>query len=218
MNVMIVDDTRLMRDGIATLLRAHGHTVVAQAANGRDAITQATAANPDLVLMDIRMDTNDGVEATRVIKAKHPEMKVVVLTGSDDTDDLLEAMRSGADGYLLKDLTAEELLEELDTVARNGVCMSPSMAGKLFKEVRGRSEAPRLDHINADLSAREIEVLELIGQGYSNPVIGSRLFVTENTIKYHVKRIRGKLNLENRSQLVAWAARRSRNPLAAVSA
>lgn len=207
MNVMVVDDTRLMRDGIANLLRAQGHKVVAQAANGRDAIAQASTARPDLVLMDIRMDVTNGLEATRIIKTKHPDMKIVILTVSDDEEDLLEAVRSGADGYLLKDMTAEQLFEELDTVARGGAAISKSLAGKLLEEFRRQSKGPGAGRSNAALSARELEVLELVAQGHSNRAIGEHLIVSENTIKYHMKRILDKLHLENRAQVVAWAER-----------
>jgi two-component system NarL family response regulator len=156
--------------------------------------------------MDLRMPQMNGVEATRLIKARRPDMKVVILTVSDDEDDLVEAVKSGADGYLLKDITAEGLLEELQTLSRGEAVITKSLAGKLLDELRkGRRSGNVPDQ--AALSARELEVLEHVASGLSNKETASRLYITENTVKYHMKRILEKLQLENRAQVIAWAAR-----------
>lgn len=206
MRVMLVDDTRLFRDGIANLLRAQGHDVVAEAGSGGEAVAKAAEVRPDLVLMDIRMAGMNGVEATRTIKAQQPQIKIVMLTVSEDEEDLLEAVKSGADGYLLKNITSNELFEELQTMERGGAVITRSLAGKLLEEFRRKGRREDTTRQTA-LSPRELELLGLVAAGASNREAAARLFISENTVKYHMKRILEKLQLENRAQVVAWAAR-----------
>lgn len=208
MKVMVVDDTRLFREGIANLLRAQGHEVVDEAADGQQAIAKAASVKADLILMDLRMPVVNGLEATRVIKAEQPQMKIVMLTVSDEEEDLLEAVKSGADGYLLKDITSRQLFEEMEVLRLGGTVMTKSLAGKLLHEFRRRSK----EHTGpeASLSPREIEILGMVAAGFSNRAIAEKLVISENTVKYHMKRILEKLHLDNRAQVIAWAARHVR--------
>lgn len=206
MNVLVVDDTRLFREGIANLLRAQGHQVVGEAADGREAIAKAAALNPELILMDLRMPVLDGLGATQAIKAQQPQVKIVLLTVSDDEDDLLEAVKRGADGYLLKDITADELFNEIETLRQGGAVITKSIAGKLMREFQRPAKEREKPSPNS-LSARELEVLRAVSTGCSNKETAEQLFISENTVKYHMKRILEKLQLDHRAQVVAWAAR-----------
>ncbi|MBM3935445.1 MAG: response regulator transcription factor [SAR202 cluster bacterium] len=208
MKVMLVDDRQLVRDGVASLLRTRKHEVVAQAGNGREALAALRSVHPDVILMDIRMPEMGGLEATRLIKAQYPDIKVVMLTVSDDERDLFEAVKSGAHSYLLKDLDAGEFFDALDSIQRNEAVVPARLAGKPLEEFRSKSTRGA-DAGPDGLSQREQEVLELVAQGQTNKQVAERLFITENTVKYHMKNILDKLHLQNRSQVIAWAARYS---------
>ena len=209
MRVMLVDDRSLMRDGVASLLRSQGHEVAGEASNGQEALDLVTEVNPDLILMDIRMPVMGGLEATRAIKARYPDTKIVMLTVSDDENDLFEAVKSGAHGYLLKDLEAKEFFEALEAIQRGEGVVPTRLAGNLLKEFR--DQATRVDASAADdvLSAREHDVLNHVSQGLTNKEVAEQLFISENTVKYHMKNILDKLHLRNRAQVIAWAARRN---------
>ncbi len=211
MRIMLVDDRLLVRDGIASLLRARGHEVVAEANNGREALEKVGQALPDLVLMDIRMPQMNGLEATRLIKARYPDMKIVMLTVSDDEQDLFEAIKSGAHGYLLKDLEASQFFEALDDIATGQAVLPTRLAGKLLEEFRSQARRAGGAEEGELLSAREQEVLTLVAQGLTNKEVAEKLYISENTVKYHMKNILDKLHLQNRAQVIAWAARQGRN-------
>lgn len=206
---MLVDDRPLTRSGIASLLRAHGHEVVAQAGNGREALEKIGQVAPDLILMDILMPEMGGLEATRLIKAQHPELKIVMLTVSDDEQDLYEAIKSGADSYLLKDLEASQFFEALDAIQRGEAVVPTRLAGRLLEEFRAQSTQAGPKE-SETLSLREQGVLSLVAQGCTNKEVAEQLFISENTVKYHMKNILDKLHLQNRTQVIAWAARRDR--------
>ena len=140
MRVMLVDDRPLVRNGIASLLRSHGHEVVAEANDGEEALHLVNGLSPDLILMDIQMPVMGGLEATRLIKARHPDTKIVMLTVSDDENDLFEAVKSGAHGYLLKDLEAPEFFEALDAIDRGEAVIPTRLAGNLLTEFRSKSQ------------------------------------------------------------------------------
>lgn len=205
LRVLLADDHALFRAGLASLLRAWGLQVVGQAANGQEAIARAGELSPDLVFMDINMPGMNGLEATRAIKAAHPEVKVIVLTVSDDEQHLFEAIKSGAEGYLLKNLREEEFADLVNRIGRGEPVMSPGLAKKLLQEFarlrqdKGRSEIETL------LTDRERDVLEHVARGATNKEIGAALFISENTVNYHMKNMLGKLHLRNRAQVVAWA-------------
>ncbi|MDQ7820827.1 MAG: response regulator transcription factor [Armatimonadota bacterium] len=205
--VLLADDHALFRDGIRSLLEARGVEVVGEAADGREAVEAALRLRPDVVLMDVAMPGVDGLEATRAIKAHLPDTKVVMLTVSDDDRTLFEALRSGAHGYLLKNLQAEEFFDLLAGIDRGEAPLSPSLAGRILDEFR-RGKRPAERPGPDELTDREMEVLRAVSLGASNREIAARLRISENTVKYHIKNILDKLHLRNRAEVVAYAARR----------
>lgn len=208
MKVMLADDRALMRDGIASLLRSRGHEVVAEASNGREALEKVAMVSPDLILMDIRMPVMDGLEATRLIKARYPSLKIVMLTVSDEEQDLFEAIKSGAHGYLLKDLEAAQFFEALEAIEKGQAVLPTRLAGKLLEEFRSQAKTVGEAEESQALGARGQDVLALVAQGLTNKEVAERLFISENTVKYHMKNILDKLHLQNRAQVIAWAVRR----------
>lgn len=205
--VLLVDDQLLFRKGLRALFDEEAEfEVVGEASDGRAGIELARTTKPDAILMDINMPVCNGVEATRIIKAEMPEVKVVALTVSDDDQDLFEAIKVGAQGYLLKDLRPEDLFEMLRAVIRGETPISPAIAGKLLNEIRKR---PRHEESETgwDLTARELEVLQLVAEGLGNAEIAGRLFIVEGTVKNHLHNILEKLHLENRVQAAAYAIR-----------
>ncbi len=207
MRVMLVDDQPLVRNGIASLLRARGHMVVAEAGDGREALARVGQAMPDLILMDIRMPNMGGLEATRLIKTRYPEVKIVMLTVSDDEQDLFDAIKSGAHSYLLKDLEAAQFFEALEAIQRGEAVVPTRLAGKLLEEFRAQARRVGKSDDTEPLSLREQEILGLVAQGLTNKEVADQLHISENTVKYHMKNILDKLHLQNRAQVIAWAAR-----------
>ncbi len=207
MRVLLADDHALFRAGIASLLKAWGLEVVGQAGDGEEAVLRARQVHPDLIFMDISMPRRNGLEATRMIKAEMPDVKIVMLTVSDDDTNLFEAIKSGAEGYLLKNLREEEFARLLSRVGQGEPLISPSLAAKLLREfARLNSEQ---GHAAADeLTDREKEVLAQVARGATNKEIATTLFISENTVNFHMKHILAKLHLRNRAQVVAWAHER----------
>ncbi|MFZ5824703.1 MAG: response regulator [Bacillota bacterium] len=210
--VLLVDDQRLMRDGMRTLLSLEPDlAVVGEAGDGREAVAAALAQQPDVILMDIRMPTMNGVEATREIRRALPAVRVLILTTFDDDDLVMDALLEGASGYLTKDLPAEEIAAAVRKVQNGGVIMPPPIAAKVVAELARRS-SPHPFHLSdagplGELTEREVEVLRLLGQGYSNKEIGEALFITEGTAKNHVSSVIEKLRLRDRTQAALWAVR-----------
>ena len=203
MRILIVDDHALFRESLRSLLTARDLEVVGEASNGREAVEQAWKLKPDVVLMDLAMPEVDGLTATKHLAAELPDIKVVILTASDDDESLFEAIKAGAKGYLLKDLEAEEFFSLLSAVGRGEPALTPSLAKKLldeFAKPAGRSEDPDA------LTDREQEVLELMVSGVTtNRKLAKQLVISENTVKFHVRNILDKLHLHNRAQVVAYA-------------
>jgi DNA-binding NarL/FixJ family response regulator len=205
--VLIADDHALFRDGLRSLLEAHGITVVGEARNGREAVESARRHRPDVVLMDLTMPELGGLGATRLITAEMPGVAVVVLTASEDDDDLFEAIKSGAQGFLPKDLEAVHFFELLEGVTRGEPALTPLLARKVLGAFARPAPAPAAAPPEA-LTERERSVLELLVQGVtSNRELADRLYVSENTIKYHLRNILQKLHLQNRAQVIAYAVR-----------
>lgn len=203
MRILIADDHSLFRDGLRSLLAAEGHEVIGEAKNGREAVELARRLRPDLVLMDVQMPELDGIAATRLIAAEMPEMKVVILTASDEEAKLFDAIKSGAQGYLLKNLEAEEFFELLERAQRGEPALTPTLARKLLQEFARPAETAQ-----ETLTAREREVLELMVEGVtSNRKLAKRLDLSENTVKFHVRNILDKLRLHNRAEVVGYALR-----------
>jgi len=208
MKVLLADDHALFRAGIASLLRAAGHKMVGEAGNGIEALERTRELRPDLVLMDITMPRCGGLEATRLIKAEMPEVKIVIVTVSHDDADLFEAVKSGAEGYLLKDMSNEEFERTLDGIADGEAPLSQGLAGKILEEFArvSRGEGATEDDHDA-LTDREGEVLRLVTEGKTNKEIAAALFIAESTVNFHMKNILSKLHLRNRAEAVAYALR-----------
>lgn len=208
MRVLLADDHALFLEGLRNLLTVHGIQVVGIARNGLEAVEKAGQLRPDIILMDIRMPVCDGISATRMIKAEWPECKIVMLTTSSEEPDLLEAVKSGANGYLLKSLEAGPFLSYLQGLERGEAAVSREMAGVLLKAIShngefGKSGRPELGA--GELTPRQIEILQLVAQGLSNKELAGRLSVSEHTIKYHLGEIYQRLHLKNRDQAVEYA-------------
>ncbi|MFE4665796.1 response regulator [Streptomyces sp. NPDC056716] len=195
--VLVVDDQRLIREGIASLLRARpGVTVVGTAVDGRDAVAQALELRPDVVLMDVRMPELDGVEAAAVLRARAPECRVVMLTTFDDEEYVVQALRAGASGYLLKDLPADRLAQAVRLAHAGVTQLDSSVVGHLTAALPAAPEPPPA----VPLSPRETDILRLLARGHTNREIATRLHLSEGTVKNHVSRILGRLSLRDRTQ------------------
>ncbi len=207
--VLVVDDQRLVREGIASLLNIQeGISVVGEAVDGREAIDKALALRPDIILMDVRMPVMDGIVATAHIHRQLPDCQVIMLTTFDDDEYIVKSLRAGAVGYLLKDIPASQLARAAQ-LAHSGIYqLEPSVAGKLVGMVSGRAEraaaAPALP-ADTDLTERELEVLRLIGTGATNREIADQLVVSEGTVKNHVSNILSRLGLRDRTQATLYA-------------
>lgn len=209
MRVLLADDHALFRAGIASLLRAWGMEVVGQASNGLEAVDLAGRLRPDLVLMDVGMSPCNGLEATRLLTASLPEVKVVIVTVSEDEHDLFEAIKSGAEGYLLKGMSEAELEVTLTRIAAGEPALSPGLAAKILDEFArmAREGAGRPAGPEDELTDREREVLRHVADGATNREIAAALYITENTVGFHMKNILAKLHLKNRAQAAAFAIR-----------
>ncbi len=209
MRVLLVDDHVLFRKGLASLIDPlEDMEVVGEAGDGREALERARELMPDLILMDIQMPGWDGLKATRLIKEEMPYVKIVMLTVSDDDKDLFEAIKSGAEGYLLKDIEPEELFELLRGVHRGEAPVSGLTAARILDEfTRLAQEGDRYPSAGESLTPREKEVLQLVAQGATNKEIASQLFITENTAKNHLRNILEKLHVQNRIQAAVYAVR-----------
>jgi DNA-binding NarL/FixJ family response regulator len=205
LRVVLADDHPLFRDGIASLLRARGYDIVGEAGTGLEALEQIRRTHPDLVLMDIHMPGLDGLGATRVVASEMPEVRVVILTVSDDDDDVFEAIKSGAQGYLLKNSDTRSFFDFIESAARGETPLSGRLATRIFREFARRMNNEEADAPDETLSEREKQVLVLAAEGLTNREIAGRINLSENTIKYHFKNILEKLHLRNRAQAVAYA-------------
>jgi len=200
--VLVVDDQRLVREGIASLLGIQpGIAVVGTAADGKEAIESALTHRPDVVLMDVRMPEMDGVEAVAVLRRRAPDCRVVMLTTFDDEEYVVQALRAGAAGYLLKDLPAAELAEAV-RLAHAGVTQLDRAAARHV--VAALSTHPAPAPVDA-LTNRETDVLRMVAAGATNREIATRLFLSEGTVKNHISRILGRLGLRDRTQAAIYA-------------
>ncbi|CAN5824740.1 response regulator transcription factor [soil metagenome] len=207
MRVLIADDHALFRDGLRSLLEARGVDVVAEAKDGGEAIALARLHRPDIVLMDLMMPVTNGLAATRLISVEMPLVRVVVLTASEDDADLFEAVKSGAQGYLSKNLEAQELFAFLDGVMKNEPALTPGLARKVLGEFARNGSGIVKPPVSV-LTDREQDVLVLLTEGVtSNKELAERLFISENTVKYHLRHILQKLHVNNRAQVIAYALR-----------
>jgi DNA-binding NarL/FixJ family response regulator len=206
--VLVVDDQELCRRGL-TMLRAAepGVEVAGEAGDGLEGTSLAATAAPDVVLLDIRMPKRSGIEACQSIKEVAPSAKIIMLTVSDEEGDLYDAVKNGASGYLLKDSSIEEVAQAIRVVADGQSLISPSMAVKLLDEFKQMTRSDRQQVPSPRLTDRELEVLKLVAQGLNNREIAKRLFISENTVKNHVRNILEKLQLHSRMEAVMYAVR-----------
>ncbi len=206
--VVVVDDQELFRRGLTMLLNAEPDIeVVGEASNGAGAVELAAVEGPDVVLMDVRMPKQSGIESCLAMKAAAPTARIIMLTVSDDEADLYDAVKNGASGYLLKDSSIDEVSQAIRVVADGQSLISPSMAIKLLDEFKQMSRGERTVASSPKLTERELEVLRLVAQGLNNREIAKQLFISENTVKNHVRNILEKLQLHSRMEAVMYAVR-----------
>ncbi|GAB2753988.1 response regulator [Nocardioides pakistanensis] len=206
--VAVVDDQELFRRGLTMLLGVEEDIeVVGEAGDGVAATELAATAVPDVILMDVRMPKRSGIEACVSIKDVAPSAKIIMLTVSDEEADLYDAVKNGASGYLLKDSSIDEVAQAIRVVADGQSLISPSMAVKLLDEFKQMTRSDRQQVPTPRLTDRELEVLKLVAQGLNNREIAKRLFISENTVKNHVRNILEKLQLHSRMEAVMYAVR-----------
>jgi DNA-binding NarL/FixJ family response regulator len=212
--VLVADDHALFRRGLEMVLESEADIeVVAEASNGKEALDFAIEQVPDLVLMDVRMPAaggiDGGIDATQAIKDEVPNAKILMLTISDEEEDLYDAIKAGASGYLLKEISIEEVADAIRQVHQGQSLISPSMATKLLTEfaAMARKDEEKQQMPAPKLTSREMEVLQLVAQGLNNRDIAKELYISENTVKNHVRNILEKLHLHSRMEAVVYAVR-----------
>jgi two-component system NarL family response regulator len=206
--VAVVDDQELFRRGLTMLLSVETDiSIVGEAGDGATAAALAAATAPDIVLMDVRMPRLSGIEAITAVRNAAPDARIVMLTVSDEEADLYEAIKGGASGYLLKDASTDEVAQAVRVVADGQSLISPSMAMKLLDEFKQMSRADRSQPATPRLTERELEVLRFVAKGLNNREIAKQLFISENTVKNHVRNILEKLQLHSRMEAVMYAVR-----------
>ncbi|MCP4125775.1 MAG: two-component system response regulator NarL [Gammaproteobacteria bacterium] len=204
-SVISIDDHPLFRKGVSDLIDMDSSlSLVAEADNGKDGLRLAQQHNPDLILLDINMKGMDGLETLKAIKDTDVDSRIMMLTVSDNEDDVVTALRLGADGYLLKDMEPEDILESIKTGASGKIIISERLTQLLAQALREEAKGPKNGAL-LDLTAREKEILGLIANGMSNRAIGDSLNISEGTVKVHVKHILKKLNLKSRVEAAVWS-------------
>src|SRR3954452_8624906 len=202
---MVVDDHPMWRDGVARDLTEAGFAVVATASTGTEALTRAAAVRPRVVVLDLQIPAPSGVEVTRRLVADDPTARVLILSASGEQDDVLQAVKAGSTGYLLKSASRQELVSAVERVAQGDTVFTPGLAGLVLGEYRRLSDAPAADPDAPRLTERETEVLRLVAKGLSYKQIAERLFLSHRTVQNHVQNTLRKLQLHNRVQLVRYA-------------
>ncbi|MCP4121029.1 MAG: response regulator transcription factor [Bacteroidetes bacterium] len=208
-SILIADDHPIFVDGIVSLIGGiDGFSVVSTAVNGKDALDKIPESHPDIVLMDINMPEMDGVEATRVIKDQYPDVKVIMLTMYDEIRLIKDVLEIGARGYILKNIGREDLIKALETVSNGQPYLDPAVQEKMIISLSGNEEDVQ-DEPNAELvnsiTAREMEILQLIAMGMTSGEIAKKLFISKNTVETHRKNLLGKLNVKNTAALLKFA-------------
>ncbi len=213
MKVLLADDHRMLAEGLSNLLAAHGIQVLGIAGDGLEALAMAQALLPDLILMDIRMPRCDGLAATCQIKAELPEMRIVMLTTSAEDQDLFEAVKSGACGYLLKSMSGDAFIEALQGLDQGVPPFSPGLAARLLDEFARLAEGKKEEAAKgSDLTERQTEVLRLVAGGLTYKEVGERLSLSERTVRFHMAEMMSRLHLQNRAQVLAYAGKLGLKP------
>jgi DNA-binding NarL/FixJ family response regulator len=208
LRIALADDHLIFRKGVAAVLASRpGFEVVGEASDGLEAIEIARTVIPDVILMDLTMPKCSGLEATRAIKAEIPHVKIIVLTVSDTDHDLFGAIKSGADGYLLKNIQPPQLFQVLEGLQRGEAPITGVLAARILKEFREPATSPMPVEEENDLTSRENQVLELVAEGLTNKEIAAALSVAEDTVRAHIRQILEKLHLRNRIQAAVYAVR-----------
>ncbi|ART79378.1 two-component system response regulator NarL [Oceanisphaera avium] len=200
---MLVDDHPMLRRGLSDLLSMEADLLpVAQAGSGEEAVALANALNLDLILLDLNMPGMDGIETLHALRNSDIEARIIIFSVSDDKQHVLEALQAGADGYLLKDIEPEELIEQIRLAAHDQLALSPELTHVLAEAIRGRNKSTKVSPML--LTKREKEVLKLIAKGHSNKMIARHLTIAEGTVKVHVKRLLNKLGMRSRTEAAVW--------------
>ena len=203
--LLLVDDQSLIRQGLASLLGLEADfEIVGHASQRAEAVSLAESLSPEIILMDICMPVMDGVAATKAIRERFPNMKILVLTTFDDDEYIVQAMQAGASGYLLKDAPTEQLASAIRSVNNGFTQLGPTIAPKLFSRLTQQSAQPKED-AQAMFTGRELELLKLLGLGKSNKEIAQTLYITEGTVKNHITKVLSLLNVRDRTQAALWA-------------
>lgn len=211
--LMLVDDQSLIREGLSMLLSfCDDIEIVGEASNGKEAIELVDKLLPDVLLMDIRMPVMNGVEATKIIKEKHPNIKIIILTTFNEDEYIFEGLKNGADGYILKDIKSEEMIKGIKTVYSGNALLQPEVATRVVKVFTSRdfhesSDSEEIIEIKGmyeKLTPRETEIALLVAEGKNNKDISKELYITEGTVKNHLTKILEKLELKNRTQLALY--------------
>ncbi|MDQ7826237.1 MAG: response regulator transcription factor [Candidatus Eremiobacteraeota bacterium] len=210
--ILIVDDHTLVREGFAKMLELESSfNVVGQASSARDALEKTKSLRPEIVLMDIKLPGINGIEATKMIKKEHPDVEVIILSMYDEEEYVMESVKAGATGYVLKDISQDELFSAIKVVHSGGSLIQPGLARKVLKEFAHMAKevpAPGKTSPIKELSDREIEVLQCVSEGKSNKEIAEQLTISEKTVKAHLRTIFRKLDVNDRAQAVAEAMRK----------
>ena len=208
--VLLIDDHTLFRSGLETLLERHNIEVVAATGDGREGMHLALEINPDIVLLDMRMPDMNGLEVLRALRSAGMKIPIVMLTTSNEERDLVECLRNGAQGYLLKDMEPDELVNALRDIQAGRTVVAPELAGVLARVVQGESiEADRQETPFSELTPRELEILCLLAEGQSNKVIARNLGISDGTVKLHVKAVLRKLNVHSRVEAAVMAVEKN---------
>ena len=206
--LLVVDDVPLFRAGLTAALRDAGFDVVGEAESAEAAVAKAESLLPDVVLLDVLMPGLSGLEVVEKLTAVSPTSQIILLTGSESEEDLLSAIKAGARGYIIKDMPFPQLVDSLGAITRGGAVVSSQMAGKLFDVTRQLLRHQELLAARKPtLTGREIEVLQLVARGLTSKSIGQQLFISENTVKNHIRNILDKLGLHSRNEAVLYAVR-----------
>ncbi len=203
-SILLIDDHPLLRKGVKQLIEMHpAMQVVAEACNAMDGVKQAKAMEPDLILLDLNMPNINGIETLKMLREEEVSSRIIVFTVSDNEEDVVAALKAGADGYLLKDMEPEDLLSSLEQAATGTLVISPRLTSLLAKALQNNKHANKVD-IDS-LTPREKQIIKLITNGMANKVIARKLSITEGTVKVHVKHLLKKLRLRSRVEVAVWA-------------